>query len=127
MKTIQPNGNPMNYIPVGANRIRQNNIRHNNIRTNPNPHQMNSPKSNSTQSNSTQKYFPNKNRANAIRPYPIHPFQFARFTFPFTIKKMNLPHKYFPIEYQYCGYETGRMRFAPTTHIHTKFSIALLR
>jgi hypothetical protein len=60
MKTIQPNDNPINYIPVGANRIR--------------------PKS-----NSTQKYFPNKNRANAIRPYQIHPFQFARF--PFTIKK----------------------------------------
>ena len=25
MKTIQPNDNPMNYIPVGANRIRPNN------------------------------------------------------------------------------------------------------
>ncbi len=117
MKTIQQNGNPINYIPRRGES-------HSPQITD--SHQMNSPKSNSAQSNSTQKYFPNKNRANAIRPYPIHPFQFAPFTFPFTIKKMNLPHKYFPIECQYCGYETGRMQFAPTTHIHTKFSIALL-
>ena len=67
MKTIQPNDNPMNYIPVGANRIRPNNIRHNRI-----------------------------NR-NQIQPKNIFPMK------------------------------TGRMQFAPTTHIHTKFSIALLR
>ena len=73
MKTIQQNGNPMNYIPVGANRIRPNNIRHN----------------------------------NRFAPNEFAPIKFNTKIFP-KIK-------------------TGRMRFATTTHIHTKFSIALLR
>ena len=63
MKTIQPNENPMNYIPRRG-------------------------ESYSPKSNSTQKYFPNKNRANAIRPYQIHPFQFAPFPF-IAIKYMQ--------------------------------------
>jgi len=52
----------MNYVPVGANRIRTNNrfapnefaqIKFSTIEFNP-------------------KYFPNENKANAIRPYQIH-------------------------------------------------------
>lgn len=99
MKTIQPNDNPMNYVPVGANRIRPNIT----IRTNPNSHQMNSPKSNSAQSNSTQKYFPNENRANAIRPNGV---------IPNWISILRI---------------RNRANAIRPNQIHQKFSIALLR
>ena len=68
MKTIQPNDNPMNYVPVGANRIRPNNrfattqIRNKWIRPNQIQHNRIQHKNISQM----------KTGANAIRPYQIH-------------------------------------------------------